>query len=328
VLWDRTFGGVRDEVGKCVRQTTDNGYIIVGITNSFGMGYYDIWLIKTNSIGNIVWDKTFGGTSNDRGRCVQQTTDGGYIIIGTTVSFGVDGDVWLIKTDSTGNMVWNRTFGGADTDYGLYGQQTTDGGYIITGRKSDAIWLIKTDSTGNMVWNTTFENYGFKSWSRCVQQTIDGGYIIIGFRESDGVGKLFDSWSIKTDCDGNKIWNRMFGETWLTSIEYGQQTTDGGYIIVGTKLLPFGFSVYMAKISKDGDEKCNKIIGGLGYYSGNCIQQTTDGGYIITGEADGNVLLIKTNEIDNIKNKPVTNSLLMRLLERLPLLQRLYNVWR
>jgi len=132
--WWRTYGGTSGDGGYSVQQTSDGGYIIAGLTASFGAGGGDVYLIKTSASGDTLWTRTYGGTSYDYGNSVQQTSDGGYIITGTTASFGAGSeDVYLIKTNASGDTLWTRAHGGTSPDWGHSVRQTSDGGYIVAG---------------------------------------------------------------------------------------------------------------------------------------------------------------------------------------------------
>ena len=311
-VWDKTFGGADDEVSSSVWQTSDGGYIITGCTFSSSTLNGDVLLVKTDAYGNEVWDRTFGGAHYEQGNSVQQTSDGGYIITGYTMSYGAGmADVWLIKTDSSGNEVWNKTFGGAGDDFGNSVRQTSDSGYIIAGYTSshgtggDDIWLIKTDSSGNQVWDKVFAgSCADGAWS--VQQTSDGGYILTGYTSSQGADSE-DVWLIKTDASGNKAWDKTFGGTGEDEGYSVQQTSDGGYIITGstTSYGAGGEDVWLIKTDWAGNKVWDKTFGGTGDERGQSVQQASDGGYMVAGWTSsygaGNydVLLIKTDADGN-----------------------------
>jgi predicted secreted protein len=308
--WVKTFGGSNDDGGSSVQQTSDGGFILVGYTWSFGAGGPDVWLIKTDADGNKLWDRTFGGRGPDWGSSVQQTSDGGFIIVGYTASFGA-GDVWLIKTDANGNKQWDRTFDGSGLDSGSSVQQTSDGGFIIVGDTASFgaggfdVWLIKTDADGNKQWDRTFDGSGLDSGSS-VQQTSDGGFIIVGDTASFGAGG-FDVWLIKTDANGNKQWDRTFSGSGLDSGRSVQQTSDGGFIIVGytESFGAGGFDVWLIKTDADGNKQWDRTFDGGGSDWGYSVQQTSDGGFIIVGYTESfgaggfDVWLIKTDADGN-----------------------------
>ena len=238
ITFVKTFGGSSFDLAHSVQQTMDGGYIITGETESYGTGDYDFWLIKTDLVGNELWNQTYGGSSDDRAYSVQQTTDGGYIIAGYTSSYGVGGyDFWLVKTDAYGNEQWNQTYGGSSDDRAYSVQQTMDGGYIIAGYTlsygagSWDFWLVKTDAYGDEQWDQTYGG-GSEDVAHSVQQTTDGGYIIAGHTSSYGVGN-YDFWLVKTNAYGNEQWNQTYGGN-VTDVAHSvQQNIDGGYIIAG-----------------------------------------------------------------------------------------------
>jgi len=213
--WNQTFGGESIDWGWWAQQTSDGGYVMTGETLSFSRGSFDAWLLKTDRRGNEEWNVTFGGRFKDGGRCLQQTSDGGYIIAGYADSYGFPGhDFWLIKTDSNGIEEWNNTYGGEGSDAGFFVRQTFDGGYIVTGytgsygKGSRDVWLLKTDSHGNMEWQTTLGG-AEKEYGMAVNQTRDGGYILVGQTSSYGAGG-YDLWLVPGGRRYHVIWCRRF----------------------------------------------------------------------------------------------------------------------
>ncbi|MEO8151373.1 MAG: T9SS type A sorting domain-containing protein [Bacteroidia bacterium] len=295
--------GVLGGVGQSVKQTFDGGYIVTGYLTTNSGSFTDVCLIKTDMYGDTVWVKTFGGSDDDVGFTVQQTTDSGYIVSGYTSSFGAGNrDIYLIKTDANGNLLWSKTYGGAGMDNGYDVQQTFDGNFVITGYYGYVYFLLKVNSIGNVVWEKTFTGGGGKS----IKQTTDGGFIITG----DYLGQIFLT---KTDSGGNMIWTKSLGganyDDRGNSVD---QTTDGGYIIGGYSHYDFQTSkyfTYLIKTNANGDTLWTKSFGDatIGIDDGRCysIKQTIDGGYVIAGQVIGqfldDVYLLKIDSTGNVQ---------------------------
>ena len=304
--WTKTYGGTGTDEGNCVQQTSDGGYIVSGTTFTFGAGGADVYLIKTNASGDTVWTRTYGGTDDEYGNSVQQTSDGDYIVAGSTASFGAGGaDVYLIKTNASGDTVWTRTYGGPDDEYGTSIQQTSDGGYIVAvstaplGGGITHIQLIKTNASGDTVWTRTYGGTGGEV-GHSVRQTSDGGYILTGLTLSFG-GPEGDVYLMKTNASGDTLWTRTYGGTRIEEGYSVRQTTDGGYIVAGYTN-SFGGArnsdAYLIKTNASGDTLWTRIYGATDYDVAGSVQQTSDGGYIVAGWADSDypdVWLIKTN---------------------------------
>lgn len=288
--WETTFGGSGDERGFSVQQTGDGGYIAVGETSTYGNGSGDVYLVKTGASGAASWERTFGGSGSDLGSAVQQTGDGGYIVAGTTFSYGSGGsDIYLVKTDSAGNRVWEKAIGGSGAERGCSVQQTGDGGYIIAGSTSsygsgsDDAYLVKTDSSGNKEWNRTFGGSGAER-AYSVRQTSDGGYILTGSTTSFGSGGS-DAYLVKTDSNGNRLWEKTFGGSGDDLARSVRQASDGGYILAGTAdLSGEGGAVYLVRTDAAGSRQWEKKFNREYASTGESVWQDGDGGYVVAGD--------------------------------------------
>jgi len=301
--FQKTFGGADDDRSRSVRQTYDGGYIIAGSTKSFGAGGVDVYLIRTDANGDSLWTKTYGGAGDDFGRSVQQTIDSGFIITGYTKSFGAGGtDVYLIKTNASGDTIWTKTYGGKGDDWGysvsIVGRidnpakiESEEPGYMIAGQtRSFGVWdvyLIRTNVNGDTLWTKTFGGTG--AWfGRSLQTTMDGGCIIIGHSFSMEAENI-DICLIRTDANGDTLWTKTLG-----GMGY-----DGGYSVAralgseeayvitggGSSFGPNVSDVYLIKVIDNGDILWTKTFSKGNKDFGNSVSPVTgnDTGYIIAG---------------------------------------------
>lgn len=296
--FQRVFGGGGIEGSWCVKQTSDKGYIVTAESTSFGPGANDVYVVKTDSVGLVMWMKSYGGSnSTEYGNFIMETFDGGLANLGRAHSFGFgSSDYYLIKMDAQGNVLWSKTYGGASYEEGYSMAQTADSGFVLAGYtesfgsgQSDLL-LIKTDSLGNINWTKTYGGSGIEGISGygniSIHQIYNDGFILAGYTNSFGAGS-FDFYLLKLDTIGNLEWSRTYGGT---GIDYGYgnsvgRSSDGGYIITGhTESFGSGMSdVYVVKADSVGNLEWSKTYGGSNMDYGYSIQQTNDFGYIIGG---------------------------------------------
>ena len=329
IAWQKMYGGSFSDEASTIKQTVDNGYIVVGYSDSIDVpgvlnnGKRDIYVIKLNKIGEIEWQKMYGGGDDEwgwwiiGGECVQQTYDEGFIIVGSSRSDDIEDctnnglfDYYIIKTDKYGEIEWQRMYGFNEDDKTYAVKQTTDGGYVIAGTCDIAgvdnpennygslvYYIIKLDANGDIEWDRM---YGGKSidepWA--IQQTVYGRYIVAGSSNSDIPGLTnngsSDCYIIKLDLSGNVLWQKMYGGNGYDYAYSIQQTYDFGYIVAGTTnstYIPgleynsFYESVYIMKLDSYGEIDWQKLIGGNSFDTACSIQEVTIGnaGYIVAG---------------------------------------------
>jgi len=259
VTWQKTCGGAENDAAYSIQETSDGGYIVAGETWSFGAGSCDVWVLKLEANGNVTWQKTYGGASDDFAYSIQETSDGGYIVAGNTESFGAGScDIWILKLDSAGNVTWQKTYGGQYIDGVRSIQETSDGGYIVAGETdlsgagSADVWILKIEADGNVTWQKTYGGADDDS-AYSIQETSDGGYIVAGRTESFGAG-VADVWVLKIEANGNVAWQKTYGGA---SGDYAysiQETSGGGYIVAGrTESFGAGLTdVWVLKLDSDG----------------------------------------------------------------------------
>jgi hypothetical protein len=287
MLWNKTYGGTNTSLLLAVVQTSDLGFVVAGTLNVTNEKF---WLFKIDASGNMLWEKTYGGTYDEELYAMTQTGDGGYLLTGLTTSFdsGSQSDLWMVKTDGSGTAQWTQRYGtdGNDCGYGVV--QTGDGGYALTGQtNTHYCWLIRTDSAGLMQWNKTFGSDVLTTRGQKLVLSNDLGYAICGYANLVPGGNN-DFYLAKTDSSGNLEWNKTFGGE---GQEFGRaivKSNDGGYVLAGyTETNSSGVrDAWLVKTDSVGNMQWNQTLGGTSADVANSIVATSDGGYAIAGSTD------------------------------------------
>lgn len=312
--WAASYGGADVEGASSVIQTSDGGYILAGLTNSFGRGESDAWVLKLTLGGDIEWQYTYGGRNNDVASSIIQTTDGGYILAGTTESFGAGmSDVWVLKLSSSGEIEWQKTYGGSQEDKAESIMETSDEGFIIGGYTNSFgsggfdIWILKLSSTGNLEWQYT---YGvlFDDVAFSIKETSDEGYIVAGYTDFFGMAAS-KFWVLKLTPLGEVEWQWIYGGSYDDEACCIVQTSDGGYLLGGdTTSFSVGDSdFWILKLSSGGMIEWQRAYGGKDRDHLSSLIQTTDEGYLLAGYSDSfgsrgtEICLLKLDSSGNIE---------------------------
>ena len=278
--------------GNAVKQTPDGGYIVAGRTVSFGDGGIQAYLVKTNATGETIWSKDYGDRGSEEALSIQVTHDGGFVFTGFSNSINGKGDVYLVRTDSNGDTLWTKVYGGLGIDGGNSVWETKDHGFIIAGETYSYghgtinAYLIRTDKKGDTLWTRVFGGNGIEQ-ANSVQETDDGGFIFTGRTNSFGAGD-YDVYLIRTNNKGRKLWMQTFGGTGSEEGRSIQQTNDGGFIITGyTESYGMGGAdVFLVRADENGNQLWTRTYGGATDDFGKAVQETRDGGFIIAGSSN------------------------------------------
>jgi DNA-binding beta-propeller fold protein YncE len=309
VAWSQTYSGSWLGGANSMIQTADGGYALAGHTDltNVTVPNSSAWLIKTDSTGNLLWNRTYlTGLYFTDSFSLNRTSDGGYFI---ACGISIDGSIFMpsiIKTDSNGNKLWNKTYGGIGNVYSVSAIQTTDGGYALVGTTDDSnAWLVKTDSNGNMLWDKTYGG-NYLDGADSIVQTVDGGYTIAGY--SSPSGNIVEPWIFRTDSNGNILWSKTYQEATITSSNRLIQTADGGYALAGSvghnPYINSSFGIYgsLLKTDANGNKQWNQTYGGIGYIGVFSLSQTQDGGFAILGNLNATFggVLVRTDSTGTV----------------------------
>ena len=329
-VWDSTIGGSNYDFASEIVATNDGGFVVVGYSLSrisgdkteASRGNYDYWIVKLNSAGQKVWDKTIGGSDYDYPLSVVATTDGGFVVVGYSSS-GISGDkteaskgsddCWVVKLNSAGQKVWDKTIGGSGPDYAKSVVATNDGGFVVAGDSFSGIsgdkteaskgsydyWVVKLNSLGQIVWDKTIGGSG-NEFGVAIVATNDGGFVVAGYSPSGISGDKTeaskgsnDYWIVKLNSLGQIVWDKTIGGSGDDKAYSLVAANDGGFVVVGSS--PSGISgdkteasrgvedYWVVKLNSTGQKVWDKTIGGIGNDQPSSVVATNDGGFVLAG---------------------------------------------
>jgi len=340
--WAKNFGGSGEDTPRAIIGTTDGGFAVLGSTNSIdgdildkNLAVDDYWLLKFDANGELLWNKTYGGSGQDLGQSLVETSDGGFALTGYAQSADGDGsnnegfhDNWIVKLDAQGNIQWERSFGFSGHDHSYDILQTADGGFFfvgfldITSAKADGysekrssltrhgvgeFWGTKIDAQGNIEWRGYYGGTN-NDRAHAVVQADDGGFVMSGFSESDDFDisnskGSYDFWVLKIDSKGTLLWERSFGGSGIEISQDIAKTNDSGYVVTGNTFSDDidisknnGESdIWLIKIDDNGDLLWEKTFGGSSFDAAQSVKNSSDGGFIVTGNS-------KSSDTDLLEN--------------------------
>ncbi len=288
--WEKSFTGTKEESGAAVAATDDGGSLLAGSTSSFGAGLDDLWLLKLDSDGAIEWEKSYGGPDRDWTESLAATSDGGFIVAGTTSSFGLGAsDIWILKINADGSIGWQKTYGGSYDDYARTVCQTSDGGFVVAGETTDFgagqsdIWILKLDQGGIIEWEKTYGGWDFDHVSALIT-TPDDGYALVGSTSSFGAGSS-DLWMLKLGYAGEIEWQKTYGESYG---DYGRDLAlSGDCFMVAGHNEPTGVGsgdFWVLRLGHDGSIEWQKLFGGNDDDFARALVPLAVPGFLVVGE--------------------------------------------
>ena len=330
VVWAKTFGGSSDESARSLINTSDGGFAVFGFTSSTDgdvlgktSAENDYWLLKFDASGELEWNKTYGGSADDRGQAVIQTSDGGFAITGYAMSDDGDAslnrgfhDNWVLKLDALGNILWERSFGFSGHDHSYDIIETEDGGLLfigfldLTAALADGFeakgvtlsrhgvgefWCTKISAAGELLWQSYFGGSN-NDRAHAVTASPDGGFVLAGFTESTDFDisasrGSYDFWVIKLNADGSLVWEKSLGGSGIEIASDITADPSGGFVVTGHSFSADGdvsrnsgeADIWVVKLSETGELLWENSFGGIAFDAAESISPARDGGFLISG---------------------------------------------